>query len=130
MVEVPDDLLYSKDHEWARIEGKTATVGITDYAQQQLGDLTHVELPDPGDHFNQFDEVSVIDSVKASSDIYTPITGTVTEVNSALSSRPEAINTDPYGDGWIFRMDIVEEPEEGSLLSPAAYDHLIDSEDE
>lgn len=130
MVDVPDDLLYSKDHEWVRIEGTTATVGITDYAQQQLGDITYVELPESGDHFNQFDEVSVIDSVKASSDIYTPVTGTVIEVNTGLSNHPEVVNTDPYGDGWIFRMEMDGDPEEGSLLSPDGYDHLIDSEDE
>ncbi len=130
MVEVPDDLLYSKDHEWVRIAGNTATVGITDYAQQQLGDLTYVELPEPGDHFNQFDEVSAIDSVKASSEIYTPVTGTIVEVNNALADHPETVNTDPYGDGWIFRMKMDDDPEEGSLLSPAAYDHLIDADDE
>lgn len=101
---VPKDLRYTKTHEWVRIEGQTAVVGIADFAQHQLGDITFIELPKPAEKINAGAEVAVIESVKAASDIYAPLSGTVTETNQALTGHPEIINTDPYGAGWIFKM--------------------------
>jgi glycine cleavage system H protein len=130
MSEVPDGLLYSRDHEWVRIEGDVATVGITDYAQEQLGDLTYVELPEMGEEFEQHTEAAIVESVKAASDVYIPVAGTVTEVNSELLSRPEIINEDPYGEGWMFKMKLARVSGVRDLMDAAAYDNFIDEESE
>lgn len=130
MSDVPDDLLYSKDHEWVLIKGSIATVGITDYAQDQLGDLTYIELPDVGDSLEQFAEAGVVESVKTASDLYTPVAGTVTAVNADLRGHPERINQDPYGKGWIFKIELDEAPPAGSLLDAAGYEELISEEHE
>jgi len=112
---------FTKDHEWIEVSGETGIVGITDYAQSQLGDITFVELPDPGASFGAGDTASVVDSVKAASDIYMPVTGTVTEVNAALADAPELVNTAADGDGWLFKVTLVDAGELGGLMDAAAY---------
>ncbi len=125
---VPRTLLYTEEHEWVRVEGHTATIGISDYAQQALGDITFVELPETGNQVLQFEDLAVIESVKAASDIYAPLSGEVLEVNSALEEAPETINRDCYGEGWICKLTGIVEAEKGELLSAEAYEKLIASE--
>ena len=130
MSEIPGDLKFLKSHEWARVEGDgKVTVGISDHAQGLLGDLVYVELPNIGDHVEVGTACAVVESVKAASDIYPPVSGTVTEVNGALADKPETINEDAYGDGWIFTVE-VEEPEQlNDLLDPDAYAELLEEDD-
>lgn len=118
---VPSDLLYTKSHEWVRVDGDTAVIGITDFAQQQLSDLTFVELPSVGDQVSAGDEVAVVESVKAASDVYSPITGTVTQVNDDLERKPELLNQLPYEDGWLFEITIASPGEIDTLMKPDAY---------
>lgn len=131
MQEIPGDLKFMKSHEWARVEDKgTVTVGISDHAQGLLGDLVYVELPSVGDTVKAGNAVAVVESVKAASDVYAPVSGEIVAVNEALPDKPETINEDAYGDGWIFVIkpdNLAEEQEE--LLDPDAYAELIDSED-
>jgi glycine cleavage system H protein len=125
MSELPGDLQYTSDHEWLRREDDgSVTVGITDHAQSALGDLVYVELPEVNQEVEAGGDMAVVESVKAASDVYAPIAGTVVAVNDALSDDPEVINNDPYGEGWIVRL----EPggDEGELLSPDAYQALLD----
>ena len=130
MSEIPGDLKFLKSHEWARVEGDgKVTVGISDHAQGLLGDLVYVELPNIGDRVEAGNAVAVVESVKAASDVYSPVTGKVVEVNAALSDKPETINEDAYGDGWIFVVE-AEEPEQlNDLLSPDDYAELLEDED-
>ena len=130
MSEIPGDLKFLKSHEWARVEGYgKVTVGISDHAQGLLGDLVYVELPNVGDHVEVGTACAVVESVKAASDIYPPVSGTVTEVNGALADKPETINEDAYGDGWIFTVE-VEEPEQlNDLLDPDGYAELLEDDD-
>ncbi|SDQ39984.1 glycine cleavage system H protein [Pseudoxanthomonas sp. CF385] len=130
MSEIPGDLKFLKSHEWARLEGGgRVTVGISDHAQGLLGDLVYVELPNVGDRIEAGNASAVVESVKAASDVYSPVTGTVLEVNAALADKPETINEDAYGDGWIFVIQ-AEEPEQlNELLSPDDYAELIEDED-
>lgn len=121
----PKDLRYTKTHEWVRMSGKIAVVGITDFAQHQLSDLTYVELPAPGDQVTAQEEVAVVESVKAASDIYAPISGIVKDVNSALLERPEIINQDPYGDGWMFKIQPDDPSEYDMLLDAEQYEELL-----
>ncbi len=122
MSEIPSDLLYRESHEWVRADDDgTATIGISDHAQAQLGDMVFVELPEPGMSYEQGDACAVVESVKAASDVYAPLTGEVIEVNGALEDQPELVNTDPYGDGWLFRMQVANAGELDGLLKPAAY---------
>ena len=116
---------FSKDHEWIDVDGDEGTVGITDYAQGQLGDITFVELPGEGQAVKQGDSVSVVDSVKAASDIYAPASGTVTAVNGALDGEPELVNSDAEGAGWLFRVKLADAGELASLMDRAAYDAYI-----
>jgi glycine cleavage system H protein len=116
---------FTKDHEWIEVDGETGTVGITEYAQGQLGDITFVELPGEGSEVKQGDSVSVVDSVKAASDIYTPVSGTVTEVNGELEEQPELVNSDAENDGWLFRVTIADSAELGSLMDKVAYDAYV-----
>ncbi len=118
----PDDLKYTKNDEWLRIEGDTATVGISDYAQDQLNDIVFVELPDVGTSLDKGDSFGVVESVKAAADVYMPIGGTITEVNSAVEDQPELLNTDPYGEGWIIKFTIKDASEANDLMDSAAYD--------
>ena len=130
MSEIPGDLKFLKSHEWARVEGDgKVTIGISDHAQGLLGDLVYVELPNVGDRIEAGNACAVVESVKAASDIYAPVTGTVVEVNAALADKPETINEDAYGDGWIFVVE-VEEPEQlKELLDPDDYSDLVEDGD-
>ena len=123
---VPEELQYTKSHEWVRTEGDTATVGITDHAQEELGDIVYIELPEHGDTFDAGDSFGTVESVKAVSDLYTPVGGEVVEVNSALEDSPEKINEDPYGEGWILKLQISDE---GDLLSASDYEQLLEEEE-
>lgn len=118
---IPTDLRYTESHEWIRFAEGTATVGITDHAQAELTDVVYVELPKLGAAVTAGQQICVVESVKAASDIYAPIAGTVAEVNEALSSNPALLNTDPYGAGWIFRLSGVSEAEVAALKSPEDY---------
>jgi glycine cleavage system H protein len=122
---VPTDLRYTKDHEWVRVDGDEATVGITEYAAGQLGDIVFVELPDTGRSLAQFAAFGVVESVKAVSDLFAPLTGEVTAANEALAGAPELVNSDPYGEGWMVRLRLASPDEVGELLDPTAYDALI-----
>ena len=118
---------FTKDHEWVAIDGDTATVGITDYAQGQLGDITFVELPAEGATLGKGDSVSVVDSVKAASDVYSPVSGTVRGVNAALADQPELVNSAAEGDGWLWRMTLSDASELEALMDDAAYRAFVDS---
>ena len=118
-------LYYTQDHEWIDVEGDTGTVGITDYAQSQLGDITFVELPDAGSSVKKGDAPCVVDSVKAASDVYAPVSGTVTEANAALEGEPELVNTDPEQGGWLFRLTLSDTSELAGLMDRAAYDEFV-----
>ncbi|HVA29543.1 MAG TPA: glycine cleavage system protein GcvH [Candidatus Baltobacteraceae bacterium] len=121
---LPADLLYSKEHEWVKIDGDMAVVGITDYAQNSLGDIVYVELPRSGKAIEQFNNIGVIESVKAVSDLFTPIGGEVVEVNDALETDPASVNRDPYGAGWLFKVKLKDAGEKANLLSPADYEKI------
>ena len=123
---VPGDLQYTRTHEWVRREGDSATVGITDHAQDELGDVVFVELPEEGATFGAGDAFGTIESVKAVSDLYAPVGGEVVEVNSALEDAPEKVNEDPYGDGWIIRLRVSGE---GDLLSAEEYEKVLEEEE-
>ncbi len=130
MSEIPGDLKFLKSHEWARLEaGGRVTVGISDHAQGLLGDLVYVELPNVGDRIEAGNASAVVESVKAASDVYSPVTGKVLEVNTALTDKPETINEDAYGDGWIFVIEVEEPDQLNELLSPDDYAELIEDED-
>ena len=122
---VPGDLQYTKSHEWVRTEGDTATIGITDHAQDELGDVVFVELPDEGATFDAGEAFGTVESVKAVSDLYAPVGGEVVEVNSALNDAPEKINEDPYGEGWIVKLRTSTEVD---LLSPEEYEKVLEEE--
>jgi glycine cleavage system H protein len=121
---VPTDLRYTKDHEWVRVEGDQATIGITQYAADQLGDIVFVELPDVGRKLAQFATFGVVESVKAVSDLFAPVGGEVTATNGALAATPELVNSDPYGTGWMLRVRIADESQLNQLLDAPAYDTL------
>ena len=127
MANVPEGLYYSKDHEWLRVEGETGTVGITDHAQHQLGDVVYVELPKPGDRFAAHEVFGSVESVKAVSELFLPVAGEVTEVNESLTDEPEKVNNDPYGEGWMLRVRLSNRGEVDSLLSAAEYEDYIGS---
>jgi glycine cleavage system H protein len=121
---VPQDLRYSKEHEWVRIEGDVAVIGITDFAAEQLGDIVFVELPQVGRTVAQGDTVGVIESVKAVSDLFCPISGDVAETNGELSGKPELVNSDPFGAGWLIRVAVSDKADLDRLLDAAAYEAL------
>jgi len=121
---VPADLRYTKDHEWVRLEGDVATIGVTDFAANQLGDVVFVDLPAAGKAVEQFSTFGVVESVKAVSDLYAPVSGEVTEVNEALASKPELVNSEPYGEGWMIRVRVADPGQVGELLDAAAYEAL------
>ncbi|GAB2496789.1 glycine cleavage system protein GcvH [Arenimonas alkanexedens] len=129
MSEIPGDLKFLKSHEWARVEDSgRITVGISDHAQGLLGDLVYVELPNVGDRLEQGGAAAVVESVKAASDVYAPIAGTVVEVNAALSDKPETINEDAYGEGWLFVLEASEPDQLKELLAPDDYSQLLEDE--
>jgi glycine cleavage system H protein len=123
-VTVPENLLYSKEHEWVKMDGDTAIVGITDYAQNSLGDIVYVELPKVGTKVDQFGNVGVIESVKAVSDLFTPISGEVLETNASLDTDPAAVNKDPYGEGWLLKLRVGNPGDTQKLLSAAEYEKI------
>ena len=124
----PKDLKYTKDHEWARVEGDEAVVGITDYAQDKLGSIVFVELPPPGKSFKKGQTVVTVDSVKAVAEVYSPLSGEVTEANESLKDTPEVINQDPYGQGWMVKIKLSAPAELGGLLTPEAYEAFVAEE--
>jgi glycine cleavage system H protein len=121
----PSDYRYTKEHEWVRVEGDVATIGITDYAQHELGDVVYVEMPKPGTKLNAGQSFGTVESVKAVSDIYAPVAGQVTEVNAALTSAPEAINKDPHGAAWLIKLKLADPSEPAKLMNAAAYEAFI-----
>lgn len=130
MQEIPGDLKFNTSHEWARVEDAgTVTVGISDHAQGALGDLVYVELPSVGDTVKAGNACAVVESVKAASDIYSPVSGEIVAVNAALADKPETINEDAYGDGWIFTVRISDRAELDQLLDASAYEELVENED-
>ena len=124
---IPDDLLYTKEHVWVRVEGTKGIVGITDYAQGHLGDITYVEAPETGKKVQQFGILASIDSVKAASDIYAPLSGTVSEVNESLEAHPERVNKTPYTDGWIAKIEIKDLSEKKNLMDGKKYKEYLES---
>jgi glycine cleavage system H protein len=130
MAAYPEDLHYTKDHEWIRVSGETGTVGITDFAQEQLGDVVHVQLPRLGEKFSAHDTFGEVESVKTFSELYTPVTGAVIEVNEALADAPERVNTSPYGDGWMIKLKLSDPGELDGLLSASEYEDFIESQKE
>ncbi len=128
MSKIPEDLRYTKSHEWVRVEGQTATVGITDHAQTELTDVVYVELPQVGKELKAGEACAVVESVKAASDIYAPLSGRVTEVNTKLEQDPGLVNSDPYGEGWFFKVELTCPEEVSQLLDAQAYAQLIEGE--
>ena len=128
MANTPEDLTYTKDHEWVRVKGEEATIGITDHAQQQLGDVVYVELPKVGDKFETSEPFGSVESVKAVSEIYMPLSGSVVEVNDVLNDSPELVNEDPYGDGWMVVIKIDNPAQVDGLLSSIEYEDYIKAE--
>ncbi len=124
-MQIPGNLKYTKDHEWAKIDGNIATIGITDFAQSELGDIVYVELPEVGTQTKQGESFGTIEAVKAVSDMFSPLTGEVAEVNTGLSDKPEVINKDPYGDGWIIKIKFSNKTEVDNLLDKSKYEELI-----
>jgi len=122
----PDDYYYTKDHEWIKVEGEQATVGITDFAQKQLGDVVYVEMPKVGTSLAFHQSLGVIESVKAVSDVYSPISGEVVELNAELNDSPELVNQDPHGKGWIVRIKIKDEAELQKLMSASEYETFLE----
>ena len=122
---IRDDLKYTQDHEWIVADGNIGTVGVTDFAQESLGDVTFVELPEVGAEFKKGDAFGVVESVKAASDLYLPVAGKVVEVNTALEDAPDLVNSSPYDDGWIVKIELEDASQVDELLSPTAYKGLI-----
>jgi len=125
MANYPDNLLYTKDHEWVRVEGEQATVGITHFAQAELGDIVYVELPKAGEKLDQHNPFGSVESVKAVSEVFMPISGTVEKTNSNLADSPELVNNDPYGEGWMLVVKIEKASELDSLMSAAEYEDFL-----
>lgn len=129
-MELPEDLKYTREHEWISLQGKIATVGITDHAQEQLGDVVYVELPGVGDRVAKAEPFGVVESTKAVSDVYAPISGEVAEVNDDLPDSPELVNEDPYGDGWLVKINVEDASELDDLMTAAEYRAFLESPDE
>ncbi len=125
-MQIPDDLRYSTDHEWIRVEGGRATIGITDYAQDALGDVVFVDLPEVGAQVEAATSISEVESTKSVSDIYAPVSGTIAEVNADLGEAPERLNEDPYGEGWICVIELTDPSQVASLLTAADYRELVE----
>jgi glycine cleavage system H protein len=128
-MEVPEHLLYTKEHEWINIEDDQATIGISEYAQAALGDITYVELPSPGQEVEQFEECASVESVKAATDIFSPMSGKITEVNKTLENKPELINKSCYEKGWIAKIEVADLDERSNLMTAAEYSKFLESVD-
>ena len=127
MSNIPENLRYSKDHEWVEVNGDIATIGITDYAQHSLGDVVYVDMPRVGDHFGTHEAFGSVESVKAVSEIFTPLAGTVTEVNDSINDTPEAVNNDAYGDGWMVKLKMDNPLEADKMLSSVEYEEYLEA---
>lgn len=125
---IPQEFFYAKTHEWVSLNEGVATVGITDFAQSQLSDLTFVELPEPGTEFKAGDEAAVVESVKAAADVYAPVAGEVIEVNSELEDAPELINQDAFGAGWLFKLKMADESDVDNMMDADSYEELLPAE--
>ncbi len=128
MSSYPDDRFYSNSHEWIRVDGDTATIGITDHAQKELGDVVFVELPDVGEIFDEGQEFGTIESVKAVSELFLPVAGEIVEVNKGLVDEPNAVNEDPHGDGWLVKVKVTSDGAAAGLMSAAAYEKFVEEE--
>ena len=126
----PEDLKYSKEHEWVRVSGNVATIGISDYAQDQLGEIVFVELPDEGEEFSKDDAFGVVESVKSVNDIYSAISGRILEINDPVVDSPEIVNEDPYGEGWLIKLEISDPKELNELMTAKQYQAYIKEESE
>jgi glycine cleavage system H protein len=124
--DIPYDLLYTREHYWLRVEGKAATFGLTDHAQNELGDVVFVELPDTGEDVEAAEKIGTIESVKTTTEIYVPVSGEIVEVNEKLEKSPDLVNHDPYGDGWIARLRMSDLSETEELLSAEDYGHVVE----
>ena len=122
---IPEDLKYTKDHEWVKVDGNTATVGITDFAQKELGDIVFVEIETEGDELDREDVFGTVEAVKTVSDLFMPVSGTVSEVNESLADTPDTVNNDPYGDGWMIKIEMSDTSDLDDLLDADAYKELI-----
>lgn len=129
-MDCPDDLKYTRSHEWARVDGNIVTIGLTDYAQESLGDIVHIELPEDGKEINKEEVFGVVESVKAVSDIYSPVTGEVVEINEALMDSPEVANDDPYGEAWMIKVKIDDASELEGLMDCKEYKKFVEEESE
>ncbi|MBK6799159.1 MAG: glycine cleavage system protein GcvH [Acidobacteria bacterium] len=130
MAEYPEELHFTKDHEWIRVEGEVGTVGITGFASEQLGDVVHVQLPRVGEKFAAHDTFGEVESVKTFSELYTPVSGEIIEVNEQLADAPELVNTSPYGDGWMAKMKLSDASEIDKLLTSKEYEDFVESQKE
>jgi glycine cleavage system H protein len=128
MSSYPDDRFYSKSHEWIRVDGDTATIGITDHAQKELGDVVFVELPDLGEIFDEGQEFGTIESVKAVSELFLPVAGEIVEINKGLVDEPNAVNEDPHGDGWLVRVKVTSDGALDGLMNAAGYEKFVEEE--
>jgi glycine cleavage system H protein len=128
MVEIKPDLRYTKSHEWIKVDGDTATMGVSDFAQSELGDITYLELPEPGDSVTQSEPLGVIESVKAASDIYAPVSGEIVEANDQVVDAPESVNSSPYGDAWLVKIKLSDPSEVDALMDSAAYEKFVEEE--
>jgi glycine cleavage system H protein len=129
-MEIPKELRYSEEHEWTAVDDNIVTIGITDYAQEQLGDIVYIELPETGTEVTKGDKFGVVESVKAVSDIYSPVTGIVVTVNTGLPNTPETVNEEPYGDGWMIRVEMSDPEELNDLMTAAEYEKFIEEAEE
>ena len=127
MSNIPENLRYSKDHEWVLVEGDIATIGITDYAQHSLGDVVYIDMPRVGDKLNTHESFGSVESVKAVSEIFTPVAGEISEVNDGLNDTPEAVNNDPYGTGWMIKVKMDNPLEADGMLSAAEYEEYLEA---
>ena len=127
---LPEDVKYSKEHEWVKVSGNIATIGISDYAQDQLGEIVFVELPDEGEEFEKDDAFGVVESVKSVNDVYAPLTGRIVELNDPVVDSPEIVNEDPYGEGWLVKIEIKDPKELGELMTAKQYEAYIKEESE
>ena len=127
MANIPENLRYSKDHEWVSVDGDNATIGITDYAQHSLGDVVYVELPKAGETFTEHEAFGSVESVKAVSDIFTPVSGEVLEINEALNDAPESVNADAYGESWMVKFRLTNPSEIDELMDAAAYQEYLEA---
>ena len=124
-MDIPKNLLFTKDHEWARVENNIVTIGITDFAQSELGDIIFVELPEIGDMVDVGSSTGTIEAVKTVTDIFSPVKGKIIEINNGIANSPEVINTDPYGDGWLMKIELTDEDCSSELMSPSEYESFV-----